>query len=92
MSLVALEAGALGLPVLLTDTCGFDEIAQIGGGIVVQPNADSIADGLTKMLSNKNDFPKMGIALKTFVQENYDWESIVENLNSNLKFFIGNYL
>src|SRR5688572_19351658 len=43
MSLVALEAGACGIPVLLTDRCGFDEAAEGGGAVAVPPDAVDLA-------------------------------------------------
>ena len=49
MSLVALEAAAMGRPVLLTDCCGFDEVASIGGGLVVPVDANAISEALLKL-------------------------------------------
>lgn len=88
MSLVALEAGAVGLPVLLTDTCGFDEVAKVGGGVIVKPNANSIAEGLLQMLADKNNLQEMGLNLKELIQEKYSWESVVETLLEQLNFII----
>ena len=43
MSMVALEAGAHGKPVLLTDQCGFDAVATCGGGAVVEVSGAGVA-------------------------------------------------
>jgi hypothetical protein len=42
MSIVVLEAGITGTPVLITDQCSFDEVDRIGGGIVVRASVDGI--------------------------------------------------
>ena len=46
MSLVALEAGAAGVPVLLTDQCGFDDVGAVDGGAVVPASVSGLAAGL----------------------------------------------
>lgn len=77
MSLVALEAGIVGTPLLLTDTCGFDEVQEIGGGCVVTPTVAGISEGLEKMLSDVGDLSQKGERLRTFVSEHYSWPVIV---------------
>ena len=55
MSIVALEAGITGTPVLLTNVCGFEQIERIDGGLLVNPNADSISTGLKALLKDRKD-------------------------------------
>ena len=78
MSIVVLEAGICGTPVLITDRCGFDEIVDAGGGRVVNASAEGLQAGLAEMLSTREKLPAMGSALRLFTQENYLWTSIVE--------------
>ncbi len=78
MSIVALEAGILGRPVLLTDVCGFDEVQRVSGGLVVEPNVNSFSEGLLKLLDKDNDLDQMGNNLKNFVRENYLWSQAAE--------------
>jgi len=85
MSLVALEAGVLGVPVLLTNTCGFDQIEHIGGGMVVSPSAESIAEGLEKMLADRQELKLKGERLKSYVLEHYSWSSTVRGLIGHLE-------
>ncbi|MNO99577.1 Glycogen synthase [compost metagenome] len=80
MSLVALEAGITGLPVLLTNTCGFDEVQAINGGGVVDPTVAGISRGLQIMLSEIDDLTLKGQRLKSFVIDNYSWHVIVTNM------------
>ena len=80
MSLVALEAGITGLPVLLTNTCGFDEVQAINGGRVVEPTAAGISGGLEVMFSEIDDLTLKGQRLKSFVIDHYSWHVIVTNM------------
>lgn len=74
MSLVALEAGASGTPVLLTDACGFPEVARVEGGLVVPASAEGIEQGLRRLLDRPEDLPGMGRRLRRLVLDSYTWE------------------
>lgn len=78
MSLVALEAGVVGLPVLLTDTCGFDEVEQVQGGLVVPASAAGIAQGLERMLADPAELKAKGGRLKAFILQHYTWSATVQ--------------
>lgn len=78
MSIVVLEAGAAGTPVLLTDRCGFNEIEDIDGGLVVGASLEGLTQGLTDLLGNKKRLTIMGKNLKKYVFEHYTWEAIVQ--------------
>ncbi len=78
MSIVVLEAGICGTPVIITDRCGFDEIVDAGGGHVVKASIEALQEGLAEMLAARDKLPEMGKALRLFVQENYFWESVVK--------------
>ena len=73
MSIVVLEAGAAGTPVLVTDQCGFDEIESVGGGKVTEATVESIKSGIESMI-NGSDLEVMGANLKKHVQDNYQWD------------------
>lgn len=78
MSIVALEAGMCGLPVLLTDECGLNDIAQIGGGLVASASVKGIAEGLGTLLADLPRLQQMGESLRAFVRSNYAWDSVVD--------------
>lgn len=78
MSIVVLEAGICGTPVLLTDRCGFNEIDAVGGGCVVQATAAELASGLAHMMNKQADLAKMGVSLKRFVKDHYTWPLICQ--------------
>jgi glycosyltransferase involved in cell wall biosynthesis len=76
MSLVALEAGIAGTPVLLTETCGFGEVEAIGGGRVVPATVEGLAAGLDDLLSDASRLPAMGERLQTYVRAHHTWTQI----------------
>jgi glycosyltransferase involved in cell wall biosynthesis len=76
MSLVALEAGACGKPVLLTDRCGFDEAAASGGAQVVTPDAQALGDALA-VLMERAPLARMGESLRELVMREYTWDTAV---------------
>ena len=78
MSIVVLEAGATATPVLITDQCGFKEIEEIGGGMVVPSTVNGIANGLDALLENKDQLKESGIKLQKFVRNKYSWEIIAD--------------
>lgn len=78
MSIVVLEAGIAGTPVLLTNRCGFDEVAAVGGGQVVAATANDLAAGLESLLSDRSALTGMGERLKNHVRQHFTWEVIVE--------------
>jgi glycosyltransferase involved in cell wall biosynthesis len=84
MSLVALECGAAGTPVLLTDRCGFDEVEAIGGGRVVPATVEGLRDGLDAMLNQRTALAEAGEKLRAYVERNYAWPAIVKKLVSLL--------
>jgi glycosyltransferase involved in cell wall biosynthesis len=80
MSMVALEAGAMGVPVVLTDQCGFDDVAKIGGGLVVEVDRAALADAIVRMMSDDNALKASGARLRAFVLENYAWQKVASRL------------
>lgn len=85
MSLVALEAGIVGVPLLLTNTCGFDEVQAINGGYVVDATVGGISDGLASMLAEVDDLPDKGQRLKRFIIDTYSWPVIAAGMTEYFK-------
>lgn len=84
MSIVVLEAGICKTPVLLTTACGFDEVAGVGGGIVVDAEIESLKAGLLEMIQH-DDLGRMGEQLFRFVAENYTWADVGKKLEKILR-------
>ena len=78
MSIVVLESGASGTPVLLTDRCGFDDVALVKGGTVVPASVEGLQEGLTAMTGDSGRLKTMGKNLEMYVRDNFQWEHIVK--------------
>jgi glycosyltransferase involved in cell wall biosynthesis len=81
MSIVALEAAAAGTPVLLTKACGFDAVAETGGGVVVDAEPPAIAAALKAMLADRAVLPGMGQRLRAFVLQHHSWAATARSLS-----------
>jgi len=77
MSIVALEAGITGTPILMTDQCGFDEVATVGAGKVVAASVDALQEGLVELLRDPVQLKSMGENLRRYTCENFLWNSVV---------------
>jgi glycosyltransferase involved in cell wall biosynthesis len=82
MSIVALECGAAGVPVLITDQCGFDMVEEIGGGRVVKAEATAIAEGLESMLSDAVNLANTGQRLCNLVRRDFTWNAAALRLSA----------
>ena len=77
MSIVALEAGACGTPVILTTVCGFDEVKNVGCK-VVQPLPDELYSGMHSMFSSSNALEAVGKNLRSLILQKYTWKKTAE--------------
>jgi glycosyltransferase involved in cell wall biosynthesis len=87
MSIVALEAGICGTPVLLTDQCGFDQLPLMNGGWVVPATVDGLSKGLTDALLNSESLEVAALNIKPYINDNYVWDVVIQhytNLYSKL--------
>ena len=84
MSIVVLEAGISGRPALITDQCGFNEVQEVGGGLVVKANVESISKGISDMLIDKSILDDMGERLRQKVKKDYLWS---ESSKEHIKIF-----
>jgi glycosyltransferase involved in cell wall biosynthesis len=85
MSLVALEAAAAGTPVLISDQCGFADIASSAGAVVATPDVEGLSRGLSTMLAPETDLRAMGEKARAFVLERYAWPNIATQLAGHLE-------
>lgn len=76
MSIVAVEAGMCGTPVLLTDQCGFEQLQDVGAGWVVPASAEGLKRGLLEVFS-EDAFKTTGLNIKAFVTANFSWDVII---------------
>ena len=90
MSIVVLEAGITGTPVLITEQCGFSEVADVGGGRVVPASVEGLRNGLIEILSNPVKLKSMGANLKNFIYANFTWNIIVDRYLELYSKILGN--
>lgn len=76
MSIVVLEAGLLGTPMLATDKCGLNHFAELKCGWICSASREGIYSGLVAF-SKADDKVLRGQNLKTYVLDNYDWSKLV---------------
>jgi glycosyltransferase involved in cell wall biosynthesis len=76
MSIVVLEAGATSLPVLLTKRCGFNCVADVSGGVLVDVSVIDIFNGINFLLTNRESLEGMGMNLNKLVIDHYSWHHI----------------
>jgi glycosyltransferase involved in cell wall biosynthesis len=89
-SMAILEALACRLPVVITTTCHFPELAAAEGGIVVEPTAGDVTQGLRSLLerspAERADLGQKGRAL---VERNYTWEQQARRLSNVYRWLSG---
>lgn len=85
MSIVVLEGGVCGCPVLFTDACGLDEIAREGAGTMVEVSSQALASALEQLLQDSAELERSGELLRTTVQTRYLWQSQARRLVSLAK-------
>jgi glycosyltransferase involved in cell wall biosynthesis len=77
MSIVAIEAGICGVPVLLTDQCGFGQIRSLDARLEVPATVSGLATGLTALLSNPVELAALSHAWTEFANRAYVWDALV---------------
>ncbi len=82
MSIVVLEAGATATPVLASDQCGLNDIADSGGGRIVPASVAGLEAGLREMTGAEIDLKIMGKKLNRYVLDNYTWQSAAQKLET----------
>jgi glycosyltransferase involved in cell wall biosynthesis len=76
MSIVVLEGGVTGTPVLATDRCGLGELEH-HGGFLVSATPEAIANSLCNILKTPEaELKQRGETLRQYICDNYLWENI----------------
>ena len=76
MSIVAIEAGMCGTPVLLTDQCGFGKVKEVDPRLEVPATVHGLEMGLMQLLGKANALTEIAPAWKIFVKQHFTWEVI----------------
>lgn len=79
-TIVALEAMACGVPLVITRQCHFPEVAEANAGIVIEPNSDQLADALNRLIDDPKLCKEMGENGRRLVMENFTWDKIADKM------------
>jgi phosphatidyl-myo-inositol dimannoside synthase len=85
LGLVFLEASATGLPVLAGDSGGSTETVVPGETGYVVRSVDDIVEALTMLLDDPARAAAMGVAGRSFVEEHFTWDRVVERLEDGFQ-------
>ena len=77
MSLVAIEAGICGVPVLITDQCGLHDLSEVNPVLVVSASVEGLAVGLGLALSNPVRLKAWGEKWQLLVRDRFLWSNLV---------------
>lgn len=91
---VVMQAGAMGLPSIVTDINGCNEIIVEGenGTIIPVKNIEAIKTAMQKMMNNKEFYLKLKENARPMIQSRYEqrvvWEALLEEYRRVLEFRI----
>lgn len=77
-----IEAGAAGLPVVVSNVGGLPEVTLEGetGFIVPKEDPDGAANAIEKLVLNAELRHRMGVAAKKHVYQNYSWDACINTM------------
>ncbi|WIM05133.1 MAG: glycosyltransferase [Candidatus Nitricoxidivorans perseverans] len=84
MSIVAVEAGIVATPVLMTDRCGLDVLRSVDERLVVPATAAGLASGLAYALTDAERLKRCGASWQAIVRERYLWPRQADALRALL--------
>jgi glycosyltransferase involved in cell wall biosynthesis len=89
-SMAILEALACRLPVMITTACHFPELAAAAGGILVEPTARGVTDGLRCLLEQSPaERAELGRKGRALVERDYTWQQQGERLANVYRWVAG---
>jgi poly(glycerol-phosphate) alpha-glucosyltransferase len=85
-----LEAWSYGLPVVMTDFCNLPEGFSAGAALRIEPNIESIAQGLAQLDSmSETDLSAMGTHGRTLVERSFTWDKIAQDMKAVYEWCLG---
>jgi glycosyltransferase involved in cell wall biosynthesis len=89
-SMAILEALACRLPVLITTACHFPELGAAGGGIIVEPTAPGVTEGLRCLLEHSPaERAELGQKGRALVERDYTWQQQGQRLANVYRWIAG---
>jgi glycosyltransferase involved in cell wall biosynthesis len=74
LPMTALEAMACGVPVILSPGCHLPEVAEVGAGLIVDPEPRALSNALQAVLNDETARRPMSAAARRLVEERFTWE------------------
>lgn len=82
LSMAALEALAVGLPVILSPGCNLPEVVDHDAGLVVEPQVEPLAAALWLLLTDPHRRMSMGANAQALVRSRFTWDSVAAQLEA----------
>ena len=79
-SIIALEAMACGLPIIITRQCHFPEVAGAKAGLVIEPEVNQLAAALEQLLGDSHLRQEMGVNGQRLVMEKFTWDKVADEM------------
>jgi poly(glycerol-phosphate) alpha-glucosyltransferase len=90
LPMTVLEAWAYGLPVLMTRQCNLPEGQAAGAALMMEPDADSIAETLRRLFSmSEAERAATGARGRLLVEERYLWSEIAQKMAAVYDWLLG---
>ncbi len=90
LPMVALEAWSYGKPVLMTPQCNLPEGVAVEAAIAVQPDAESLADGLATLLTASDEQrTAMGRRGLELVRQRFTWSKAAGEMAAVYRWLVG---
>ena len=74
------EYMACGLPIVSTKVGEPAYVLKDGAGLLVEPNVESVSDGIMNLIENKELAKTMGGRGRKLIEEEYNWQNLGEKL------------
>jgi glycosyltransferase involved in cell wall biosynthesis len=85
MSIVAVEGGVCGTPVLMTDQCGLTDLAEIDPSLIVPASVEGLTEGLRFALESSEHLSELGLRWQSMVLQRFLWRDIGRNFRMLLE-------
>lgn len=84
--IAALEAMLAGRVLLVTRSAGIaPHVVESGCGVLVEPDKDSIVNGLCELISRRADWDKMGLDGQRYAMHKLNWTQIAGRLSLTIR-------
>ena len=79
------EALGAGMPVLISENCGWDQAIELGYGQRVPRDLDSVVNSLNFLLADRSRLKDMGVGASNWVKNEFGWPRIANEMVQQYK-------